>query len=112
MKFLNENKIKQININSIEEDIDNIADTLMEFCYGKEVYISIDIDVLDPVFAPATFYAESGGLTSRQLIYILQRLSKVKTLRAMDLVEINSFKDLKCDNLTTKVGAKILSELL
>ena len=112
LKFLSEKKIKQININSIEEDIDNIADTLMEFCNGKETYLSLDLSVADEVFAPASTFSDSGGMTSRQLIYIFQRLSKIKTLRAMDLVEINSEKDKRFNDITLKLGAKILSEVL
>ncbi len=112
LKFLSEKKIKQININSIEEDIDNIADTLMEFCNGKETYVSLDLSVADEIFAPSCFFSDSGGMTSRQLIYIFQRLSKIKTLRAMDIVEINSEKDKKFNDITLKLGAKILSEVL
>jgi arginase family enzyme len=112
LNFIKENKIKRVAINSVLEDIDNIADTLMEFANGKETYVSVDIDVLDPVFAPGTYYCEPGGLTSRQLIYILQRINKVKNLKALDIVEINLEKDKQFNNLTSKVGAKILSELI
>jgi len=112
IKFLSEKKIKQINLNSIEEDIDNIADTLMEFSNGKETYISLDIGVVDEVFAPGSNFSESGGMTSRQLIYIFQRLSKIKSLRAIDIVEIDFEKDKKFNDITIKLGAKILSEIL
>jgi hypothetical protein len=95
---------------SIVEDVDNIADTILEFANQKEVYVSIDIDVVDPAFAPATGYPECGGLTSRQIIYLIQRINKIKKLRAIDIVEINSEKDKT--GLTTKLGVKILSELL
>ena len=94
----------------ILEDIDNIADTIMEFAGKKEVYVSIDIDVVDPAFAPATGYLEPGGLTSREFIYLIQRINKIKNLRAVDIVEINPEKDK--DNLTVKLGAKVLAELL
>jgi len=110
IQFLKEKRIQQIGMNSIVEDIDNIADTIMEFSNGKEVYVSIDIDVLDPAFAPATGYPEAGGLTSREFIYLIQRINKIKNLRAVDIVEINPDKDR--DNLTVKLGAKILSELV
>lgn len=108
--FLKDEKIQQINMNSILEDLDNIADTIMEFTQGKEVYVSIDIDIVDPAFAPATGYPEFGGLTSRQFLYLIQRIKKIKTLRAVDIVEINPEKDEK--RLTVKLGAKILSELI
>lgn len=112
IKFLSEKKIKQINLNSIEEDIDNIADTLMEFCNGKETYLSLDMSVSDEVFAPASTFSDSGGMTSRQLIYIFQRLSKIKTLKAIDIVEINYEKDKKFNDITLKLGAKIIAELI
>jgi arginase family enzyme len=110
--FMREKKIKQIRINSILEDIDNIADTIMEFCFGKEVYVSIDIDIVDPVFAPATGYQEVGGLTSRQFLYLIQRIRKIKNLLAVDIVEINSKKDKEFNMITTRLGAKILGELI
>ena len=110
ISFLDKKKIQQITINSIIDDIDNIADTIMEFTSGKEVYVSIDIDIVDPVFAPATGYQEAGGLTSRQFIYLIQRINKIKNLRGIDIVEINPEKDK--NNLTVKLGAKILGELL
>jgi agmatinase len=82
----------------------------MEFSSGKELYVSIDIDVIDPAFAPSTGYPETGGLTSRQFLYLIQRIKKIKTLRAVDLVEINEKKDK--DKITVKLGAKILAELI
>lgn len=110
LKFLKENKIQKIGVNSILEDIDNIADTIMEFTKAKEVYVSIDIDVIDSAFAPATGYPESGGLSSREFIYLIQRINKIKNLKGIDIVEINPEKE--TNNLTVKLGAKILSELI
>ena len=82
----------------------------MEFANGKELYVSVDIDVIDPAFAPATGYPEPGGLSSREFIYLIQRINKMKNLRGIDIVEINPEKDE--NNLTIKLGAKILSELI
>lgn len=56
-----------------------------------------------------TGYKEPGGLTSREFIYIIQRLNKIKNLRAIDLVEINPEKDV--GDMTVKLGAKIVAEL-
>ncbi len=112
LDFIKEQKIRILGINEILLDIENACDTIMEFANGKELYVSLDIDILDPVFAPATGYLESGGLTSRQLIYLVQRINKIKTLRAVDIVEINVEKDKNFKDLTTKLGAKILSELI
>ncbi len=110
IKFLKENKIKTLSINSLTEDLQNMCDTIMEFSNGKELYVSIDIDIIDPAFAPSTGYPEAGGLTSRQFLYLVQRIKKIKTLRAMDIVEINEKQDK--NRITVKLGAKILAELL
>jgi len=106
MEFLKEKNIRVISMNQLQDK----CDIIMEFAKDKELYVSIDVDVIDPVFAPATGYPEPGGLTSRQFVYLIQRINKMKNLRAVDLVEINPEKEK--DNLTVKLGAKILSELL
>jgi agmatinase len=110
IKFLKENKIKTLSMNNLTEDLQDMCDTIMEFSNGKELYVSVDIDIIDPVFAPATGYPEPGGLTSRQFVYLIQRIKKIKTLRAVDLVEINEKQDK--EGITIKLGAKILAELL
>jgi len=109
-KFIKENKIKTISMSALTEDLSDMCEIIMEFSNGKELYVSIDIDVIDPAFAPATGYLESGGLTSRQFLYLIQRIRKIKTLRAVDIVEINEKKDK--DKITIKLGAKILAELI
>jgi len=111
LEFIKKKGIKVISMNEILLDIENACDTIMEFSSGKQLYVSIDIDVIDPVFAPATGYKnEVGGLTSRQFLYLIQRINKIKTLRGVDIVEINPEKDK--DGLTVKLGAKILAELI
>jgi arginase family enzyme len=112
IKFIKENKIKTLSMSNLTEDLADMCDTIMEFSNGKELYVSIDIDVIDPVFAPSTGYPEVGGLTSRQFLYLILRIKKIKTLRAVDIVEINEKMDKQNNNLTVKLGAKILAELL
>ncbi len=112
IKFIKENKIKTISISNLTEDLQDMCDTIMEFSNGKELYVSIDIDIIDPAFALSTGYPEAGGLTSRQFLYLIQRIKKIKNLRAVDIVEINEKMDKEKDNLTVKLGAKILAELI
>ncbi len=112
LNFIRKTGIRMMNINEILVDIENACDTLMEFANGKELYVSLDIDVVDPAYAPATGYKEPGGLTSREMIYFVQRINKMKNLKAVDIVEINYEKDKAYDNVTVKLGAKILSEFL
>jgi len=51
------------------------------------VYLSIDIDVLDPAFAPGTGTPEAGGLNSRELLRILRGLTSVNLIGG-DVVEV------------------------
>jgi agmatinase len=108
--FIKQNKIKTLSIHNLTEDLHEMCDTIMEFSNGKELYVSIDIDVIDPAFAPSTGYPEPGGLTSRQFLYLIQRIKKIKNLKAIDLVEINEKNDK--DETTIKLAAKVLAELL
>jgi len=108
--FLKEKGVRMMDMNSLLEDLNDSCDILMEFSNGKQLYISIDIDVIDPAFAPATGNPEPGGLTSREFIYLISRINKMINLKAIDLVEINPDKDK--GELTVKLGAKILAEFL
>jgi len=54
---------------------------------GRPVYVSLDIDVLDPAFAPGTGTPEAGGLTSRELLGILRGLAGMDLVGA-DVVEV------------------------
>lgn len=108
--FLKQSKIKMMKLDVLLENLQAACDIITEFANGKELYVSIDIDIIDPAFAPSTGYQEPGGLTSRQFLYLIQRLNKVKSLRGVDIVEINPDKDR--GELTIKLGAKILSELI
>lgn len=108
--FLKKSGIKAMAINQILGNLEDSCDTIMEFSKNKELYLSVDIDVIDPAFAPGTGYKEPGGLTSRQFLYLIQRLNKIKSLKAIDIVEINPEKDIR--DLTVKLGAKILAELV
>lgn len=102
--------IKVFSMHDFLLDLEGKTDAIMEFGYGCDVYVSIDIDVVDPAFAPGVGYSEPGGFASRQFLYIVQRLKLMKHLRAIDLVEVNPKKDVNA--MTSKLGAKIVAELL
>ncbi len=89
-KFADENKIKTISAKQIfSEGAHDVCDSLMETVRGwSSLYVSIDIDVVDPAHAPAVAYPEPGGMSSRELIYFLQRLTLLKNFKAADIVEI------------------------
>lgn len=108
--YMNKKGIKVIKMKPFVEDLVDACDTIMEFANNKELYLSIDIDVVDPVFAPGTGYKEVGGFSSKDFLFILNRISKMKNLRAIDLVEINPEKDK--DDLTLNLGTSIIEEFL
>ncbi len=54
----------------------------------RPVYVPIDIDVLDPAFAPGTGTPEAGGLQSRELLAILRGLAGTDIVGA-DIVEVS-----------------------
>lgn len=58
----------------------------------KPLYISIDIDVLDPAHAPGTGTPEAGGMTSRELLRMLRALSDLNVVGA-DVVEVSPAYD-------------------
>ncbi|TFD71269.1 agmatinase [Cryobacterium gelidum] len=58
----------------------------------RPVYVSVDIDVLDPAHAPGTGTPEAGGLTSRELLAIIRALSGVNLVGA-DVVEVSPAYD-------------------
>jgi arginase family enzyme len=109
--FIRERSIKNYPMTEIAaEGIHAVCDSVMAAAkdFGA-LYISVDIDVVDPAFAPGTGYIEPGGLTSRELIYFLQRLKLLKNFKAMDVVEVNPPKD--ANEMTSKLAAKILVEM-
>jgi arginase family enzyme len=108
--FLKQKGMRIISMQQIQDNLRDSCDIIMELSKGKELYVSIDIDVIDPAFAPGTGYCEPGGLSTRDFLYLIQRINKLKNLKAIDLVEINPDKDK--ENMTVKLGAKILSELI
>jgi len=110
IEFLKEHNIKIVGMNQVTQDIEDTCDIIMEFSDKKELYVSIDIDVIDPAFALSTANHEPGGFTSRQFLYMIQRINKVKNLRGLDLTEINEKNDET--GMTIKLGAKILAELI
>ncbi len=58
----------------------------------RPVYVSLDIDVLDPAFAPGTGTPEAGGMTSRELLQVLRAFAGMNLVGA-DIVEVSPAYD-------------------
>ncbi len=72
-------------------------------------YLSFDIDIIDPSFAPGTGTPETFGLSTLDLRNLLLELIKNLNIQAMDLVEISPKLD--CNDITSWVGLKLLYEI-
>ena len=72
------------------------------------LYVSVDLDGLDPAFAPGVSHPEPGGLSTREVIRMLQDLPVSPV--AADIVELNPFRDI--NGMTAFVAAKCLKELM
>lgn len=81
---------------------------LADFHTDDPVYLSLDMDVLDPAFAPGVSHHEPGGYSTRELIEMIQGLSI--NLVGCDVVEYNPKRDI--NGLTAAVAAKLVKELL
>jgi arginase len=95
---------RRFNVESIE--MQNLkGDLQLEF--DGPLYISFDVDVLDPAFAPGVSHREPGGISTREAINLIQRL-KANVVGA-DIVEFNPRMDPL--HVTATVCAKLLKEI-
>ena len=85
------------------------VDTIRRRVGDLPVYLSIDIDVLDPAFAPGTGTPESGGLTARELLRILRKLNGLNLVGA-DVVEVAPAYDHA--EITSVAAATLVFDLL
>ncbi|MEA1786489.1 agmatinase [Arenibacter sp. GZD96] len=76
--------------------------------FQKPVYISLDMDAFDPAFAPGVSHHEPGGLTSREVITLLQNLDG--DVLGADIVEYNPLRDFQ--EMTAYLAAKMLKEIV
>lgn len=81
---------------------------LQDITFDGPVYLSLDLDCLDPAFAPGVSHYEPGGMSTREVISIIQKLSG--KLVGADIVEYNPDRDLQ--GMTGMVAAKLLKEIL
>ena len=89
--------------------VDAAVDAVRRRVGDVPVYLSIDIDVLDPAFAPGTGTPESGGLTARELLRMLRNLHGLNLVGA-DVVEVSPAYDHA--EITSIAAATVVFDLL
>ena len=76
----------------VKRGLDDVVDEAIDYALEggvKGVFISIDIDVVDPGLAPGTGTPEPGGLNSREILDTVRRISKELTVLGADMVEVS-----------------------
>jgi arginase family enzyme len=75
--------------------------------FDGPVYITFDLDGLDPAFAPGVSHREPGGLSTRQAVDVIQRMEG--EVVGGDVVELNPHMDVS--GMTAMVAAKLVKEI-
>src|SRR5438309_1552950 len=89
--------------------IDKTAQRIRTFLSGfKHSYLTIDIDVLDPAYAPGVGNPEPDGITTDELLTLVQAAMSRNTM-GLDLVEVSPQLD---SGQTAAVGAKVIFEAI
>jgi agmatinase len=99
-------------ISSVEletEGLSRAIDRMLARIGDRPVYLSVDIDVLDPAHAPGTGTPEAGGLTSRELLAMIRALAGVRLVGA-DVVEVAPAYDHA--QLTAVAASHVVYEIL
>lgn len=77
---------------------------------GRQVYVTIDIDALDPAVAPGTSSPEFEGMTVTEVRQVLAEVARRNRVIGFDLVEVNPYLDNA--GLTSLLGARLLTEFM
>jgi arginase family enzyme len=92
----------------VEIGLEATLDRICEIATGR-VHVSLDIDVVDPAFAPGTGTPEVGGLSSREIVRLVRGLGPLETT-GFDLVEVSPPYD--HGEITAILAANLAYELL
>jgi len=107
LAFLTDNKIRTVSDKEIRDGNGTklLKDITSTF---DSIYLSIDLDVLDPAFAPGVGNPEAVGISSREL-YDLVTVLQNKKIEAADIVELNPTYD---NGATASMAAKMISTII
>jgi agmatinase len=95
-------------IDIIESGINATVKRIIRKCGSRKVYMSVDLDCMDPGVAPGVSVPAPGGLFPLDLIYIIKKISESLDIIGMDIVELCPDYDLNQN--TANHAARILME--
>ena len=93
----------------MENGVDAVVAECRRVLGDRPVYLTFDIDCLDPAFAPGTGTPVCGGLTTYQAMHVLRRLAGINVV-GMDLVEVAPAYDV--GEITALAGATLAMEMV
>jgi agmatinase len=93
-----------------ELGVRRVAQMIKAKTRGMPVYISIDLDCVDPAFAPGVSVPSPGGLSSVELIYLLKSAVAAGSVAGIDIVELSP--DYDVNGVTANLAARIMSECI
>jgi len=96
----------------VREDLRGVLSELASECVaGKNAYLSVDVDVLDPCFAPAVEYPEPCGLSVSDVLSLINGIFASSNVVAADVVEVNPRMERR-NRITSVSAARIVMEIL
>ena len=96
-----------------EYGVKKILKKIIQICINKsdsDIYISIDLDCLDPAFAPGVSVPTPCGINPLELIFFIQQILKKTKIIGCDIVELSPFFDI--NNITANFAARLFKEIL
>ncbi len=93
-EFFNKNKLRCVPLQQFTADLGDATDFIMESSESKPLYVGFDANCVN-----------EEGFTSQQILYIMSRISKMKNLKALDIVEVD-------DDKKIKLASRVLAEFL
>lgn len=92
----------------IEKGIEQVADSVLGKL-GDKVYVSFDMDCIDPAYAPGVSVPVPLGLSDTEAVYLLQKIAK-KGIVGMDIMEVCPSFDIK--DRTSHLASRIIGEVI
>ncbi|MGH7765593.1 MAG: arginase family protein [Candidatus Dormibacteraceae bacterium] len=109
LEFISSHGMLLVGAPQLARDLAGSANKIAERLAGHPVHVSLDIDVLDPAFAPGTEIPSSGGLSTRQALDLLGTATGRSELVGFDLVEVSPPFD--NGDITTLAALKLIFEV-
>ena len=111
VEFLSHSNVTVYSAEQVNSNTDAVIDAVIKkYSDYDGVYLSFDIDAVDPAYAPGTGTPEAFGIPSFTLLHILKRLITSLPIDAMDIVEVSPPLDV--NNVTSWLALKYILEVL